>query len=330
MKCNENDKIMLSSECIHCTRCTKNCSFLNKYGMDLYDFEHRQDLAYNCFLCGKCKIVCPKDIDGREISISMRKKHLKANNGKINFKGYSGIILEKQNYPFKNYKNAKVGKSAVFTGCNFLSYLPNTADKLIELMKSYEIGVIYDCCGKPISELGFEEKENKIISNLNKRLKENNIDELIMVCPNCYYFLKGKLDVKMVDIYTKLIELGIVDKYNNKSNEIHIFRPCPDRESNELFKIVESLLNGSIKVLNEQCCGAGGCASIKERELAQGFREDIRSQLNGNILYTYCATCVGFFRNDGIKSKHMLSLILDVEEKNVGNSLINRIKYKFK
>lgn len=335
-----------SMECIHCGLCTKNCTFLSKYGMDLSDFESRQDLAYNCFLCGKCKIVCPKDIDGRKIAISMRKKHLRANKGKINFKGYNGIIWEKKNYLFKNYRRAKVGKSAIFTGCNFLSYLPKTADKLIDLMRKYGIGAIFDCCGKPISELGFEDKEKNIIESLNRRLKENGIEELIMVCPNCYYFLKGKLNVKIVDIYSKLIELdagiGLLgDEHKAFDKEVNgvghddkvfsFFRPCPDRESNELFGVVKSFYkDGKINVLREQCCGAGGCASAREGELSRGFRTDIKEQLKGEILYTYCATCVGFFRMENIATKHVLSDILDIEEDCTGNSLINRVKYAFK
>ena len=56
-------------KCINCKLCTKNCDFLEKYKMDLSDFSKKEDLAYNCFLCGKCREVCPKDIDGKAIAI---------------------------------------------------------------------------------------------------------------------------------------------------------------------------------------------------------------------------------------------------------------------
>src|SRR3712207_7710456 len=71
-------------------------------------------------------------------------------------------------------------------------------------MKKFDVGVIYDCCGKPISELGLRGKEEEIINNIQKKLDDMGIEELIMVCPNCYYYLEGRLDIRMVDIYTKL------------------------------------------------------------------------------------------------------------------------------
>lgn len=60
------------NDCIHCNKCVKKCDFLTKYNMDLHEFSKRDDLAYNCFLCNDCKIVCPKDIDGSKISLALR------------------------------------------------------------------------------------------------------------------------------------------------------------------------------------------------------------------------------------------------------------------
>ncbi|WP_240516554.1 4Fe-4S dicluster domain-containing protein [Brachyspira sp. G79] len=59
-------------DCIHCNKCVKKCSFLTKYNIDLEAFSKREDLAYHCFLCNDCNIVCPKDIDGNKISMCMR------------------------------------------------------------------------------------------------------------------------------------------------------------------------------------------------------------------------------------------------------------------
>ena len=41
-----------TKDCIKCNLCKKHCEFLNKYDMDLDVFSNREDLAYNCFLCG--------------------------------------------------------------------------------------------------------------------------------------------------------------------------------------------------------------------------------------------------------------------------------------
>ena len=79
-------------KCINCKLCTKNCDFLEKYNMDLSDFSKKEDLAYNCFLCGKCREVCPKDIDGKAIAINMRQKKVAKGNKKLIDKNYNMLL----------------------------------------------------------------------------------------------------------------------------------------------------------------------------------------------------------------------------------------------
>lgn len=312
----------ISKDCIHCKKCTKNCSFLEKYDIDLSQFEQRQDLAYNCFMCGKCKIVCPKDIDGREIALKHRQDEVNAS-GKIAQKGYSLLLLEKKNYLFKNYKNTNGKKSCLFTGCNFLSYTPNTAKKLIEICKDNEIGIIFDCCGKPVYELGLEKDGQNIIDKLQSKFKKEGIEEIITVCPNCYHYLKDKLDVAVIDVYTKLGNMNLLTPIEG---EYDVFRPCSDRENNELFDLIQKQNPALImNKLNEQCCGAGGCASVKEPEIAIKMRHDAINQ-SDNII-AYCSTCYGFITQSGGNITHFLTEMLGVKEKKKTNSLLNRMKY---
>ena len=65
------------------------------------------------------------------------------------------LLKEKKDYIYKNYRNA-TGKCILFPGCNFPSFYPKTMKKLVKLLKEHGIGVAYDCCGKPIAELGLE------------------------------------------------------------------------------------------------------------------------------------------------------------------------------
>lgn len=88
-----------------------------------------------------------------------------------------------------------------------------------------------------------------------------------MLCPNCYTFLKPYLKVKVTDIYAKLEELGIGEK-NLESGKV--FLPCPDREKREILASAERFVKGSLEsVKGVQCCGLGGCAPVKEPEIAK-------------------------------------------------------------
>ncbi len=316
-----------TKKCIQCNACTRKCDMLKKYGLNLSETEKLDELAYHCFLCGKCKEVCPVDIDGKEVFLEIRREQVRNNGNKIKENGYDMLIKEKANYIFRNYKHVTEGR-VLFTGCNFPSYFPKTTKYLAELLKKKAgIGTVYDCCGKPIAELGLEQEEEAIINELNRRLKKANVTEVVMVCPNCYYFLKDRLDVKVSNIFALLKELGLGKEIQE---EIHVFLPCPDKKDRVWLKDLDAFLpNGKVEVGDTLCCGLGGCASGKEPEISKGFSQTIKER-NYDKIYTYCASCAGKFTRDGMEhAHHVLVDILGTEERpDAAKSLLNRTMSK--
>lgn len=315
-----------ASQCIHCHLCQKHCSFLQKYHLDIGDIDKHEELIYHCFLCGKCTQVCPKEIDGREVIQQLRRKQVRKNGGKLKEKGYTWLLKEKEKYIFQNYRHA-ASKSVIFTGCNFPAYYPETMKKIIgEMKKEADIGVVFDCCGKPIAELGLEKESQNIIEKINRKLQERRVEEVIMICPNCYYFLKGKLNIKMVSVYEKLQELGIGSKIREK---LTVFPPCPDRNEKEIWKTILPFLEQPPLILKDsQCCGLGGCAGKKEPGLAENMLKKAAAQ---GKLCTYCASCSGNFTRKGCKgTEHILLKIMgSTENPDTGKAFLNRIRSKF-
>lgn len=338
-----NKESMNIEGCIHCGKCTRNCSFLTKYGLDISNIEKLSELAYHCFLCGKCSEVCPVGIDGRNIILEMRRKAVAENKGKVPEKGYGMLLMEKKDYLFRNYKHIDSAKckdvsdvrggleekkSVFFPGCNFPSFYPKTNAKLTSILKEYGVGVVFDCCGKPVAELGLKEQEEKIIKGIEKRLKESDVTELVVACPNCYGFLKCRLKgINVISIYEKLQELGLGTKIEG---DISVFLPCPDRKEKELLVQIESYVTGKINILKEaSCCGLGGCAAGKEPELAKGMAKGLK-EAGYEEIYTYCASCSGnLMRNGCGKVTHVLTEILETNEiSDTSGSFMNRIKTK--
>ena len=131
----------LAENCIHCGLCTRKCDFLKKYKMDLQVFAEHPELAYHCFLCSDCSLVCPKKIDGREIALQLRRDGVAGNGGKIPERGYAALIAEKKDYLFRNQRTAD-RRSVLFPGCNFPSFFPETTAYLVKLLKdTADIGV---------------------------------------------------------------------------------------------------------------------------------------------------------------------------------------------
>lgn len=325
-----------ASSCIHCHICQMNCDFLSKYKIDIGDRKQLEELAYHCFLCGRCTQVCPIGIDGREEIMNIRREQSGEKKGNPGKKGYGLLLLEKKDYLFRNYRNCN-GKTVLFPGCNFPSFYPETTKKMAKLLgEAAGMGVVYDCCGKPIAELGMEKQEEKIIREMDKRLKKHGITEMVTMCPNCYDFLKPRLSVNVVNIYEKMKELGLG---NQIPGGVSVFTPCPDREKKEWLQSIRSFLKEECSVIESvQCCGLGGCAGVKEPELARGMAgklaEEIakRKKKDSGLLYVYCASCAGNLARNGCGNvRHVLSEILDVHEKpDTGRSMLNRMKTKLR
>ena len=222
--------------CTHCHVCQNQCEFLKKYGIDIGDTEKLKELSYHCFLCGKCTEVCPENIDGREYILNLRREKVEKSGGTLEEKGYGMLLKEKKDYIYRNYRHAQ-GESILFPGCNFPSFYPKTTKRLVNELKKYGIGVAYDCCGKPIVELGMKEDEKRIIGQIQSELHKRKIKEVIMLCPNCYAYLKPRREeVTVVSIYEQLEEFEIGKKNLFPAK---VFLPCPDREKKELLGEIE-------------------------------------------------------------------------------------------
>ena len=320
-----------ADKCVHCGLCTRNCLFLEKYQIDLKGLQDKPELAYYCFLCGKCKEVCPKDIDGKQIALDNRKKLVDENDGKLPDNSYDGLLLEKSPYKFANYRHANK-KAVLFTGCNLPSFFPETTDKLVAELKKHDVGVVYDCCGKPIEELGLLEEAEGIIDRINKKLNDAGVEQVVMACPNCYYFLKGRLDAEIISVYEKMKELGIGTAFEKE--RIPMYFPCPDRKDKIIAEDINAFLEGEVvdAFPDVQCCGLGGCAAGKEADVVEALANRVKNS-EEKELYTYCASCICSFRRRGYEqAKHVLPILMGIDEKvPLGKTpILNRAKCKFK
>ena len=313
-------------DCIHCHICQEHCGFLKKYQIDLGDTKRLGELSYHCFLCGTCTSVCPKKIDGREVVMELRRRKIREAGGKLKEKGYGFLLLEKKHYRFANYKNVSSG-SVLFPGCNFPSFYPETTRYLAELLKREAgMGIVFDCCGKPVAELGLQAEEQRILEGLEQRLGDAGVIEIVTLCPNCYHFLKGRLSIPVTGIYEKLQSLGLGVQIKETPS---VFMPCPDREERELFHQIQAFSDRSLQAAEQcQCCGLGGCAGGKEKELAGSMCKELRQE---DPIMTYCASCSGSLARKGYQHvDHVLVKLLETGEKpDTGHSLFNRMKFRF-
>lgn len=300
----------VEDNCIKCGLCTDNCPFLSKYNINLLDFTNRKDLAYSCFLCNKCSYVCPKDLNGKYISLTFRKKNPK----------YKHVKLNKESYPFKNLaKNKGRSEDLLYLGCNFPAFYPETSKALIELFKKNGFDFSIDCCKNPVASTGFKEEPSK---SLEKQIEDLKIDRIVTACPNCYHHMQNKYKVKIISIFKWLDEYEYIKDIKNPCN---VFFPCSDRYNKEIFTIIKKHApKCNDKFVDTNCCGAGGLASKKEKEIAENMTASIKNE----EIYTYCATCSMRFSKYN-KVHHFASVFLGIDEEVKTDYFKNALKAKF-
>lgn len=305
-----------TEKCIDCGICTDSCIFLKKYNINSKEYASRPDLAFNCYLCGECKRVCPVDIDGRQISLELRENRIEEGYN-LYSDGYGPLLLEKGNYIFRNYKNANT-KVAFFPGCNFAAYYPKTTNIVShKLREDFNISTIFDCCGKPIADLNMKKEKEMLKGRLNNKFNELGIEELIVLCPNCYYHFKNKnLDIKVTMIYEhEEIMESLIGKDNSEKIDGLLFLPCPDKDHRLIYKMLEKYMDKDNlqEITDIQCCGAGGCASIKENDLSKNLQNGFKEY--EDKIYLYCATCSGMITKSNTNVEHILCKLLNTNEK---------------
>jgi fumarate reductase (CoM/CoB) subunit B len=300
-------------ECIGCGTCRRNCEFLTKYNLDFTCREALYELAYHCFLCGKCNEVCPMDIDGKGYILELRRQRTAKNGGKIPEDGYADAVAEKMDYALRDYKDANT-EVVFFPGCNFPAVYPETTRIIYQILKDKAgAGIAVDCCGLPISDLGLLEDEERIVTQINAELKAGGVKELVVACVNCDYFLTDRLDIKVTSVFEKLKELGVGKKIEVK--DMKLFLPCSDRVDKRWLAELAPYLPEDYEIKNPlQCCGLGGAGKVKEAEIYDKFSSQFRDSDDKNV-FAYCASCAGVFTKAGTQPvRHVLTEILETYE----------------
>ncbi len=270
------------------------------------------------------------------------------------------IALEKGHYPFKNYRHAHA-KRVFFPGCNFPSLYPKTCAALTRLLKERcDMGVAFDCCGKPLAEMGRQERFEGVVHRIGERLSALGVEEIACACPNCFYTLRGRLPQRVTSVYAVLRELGMGECQAGRSGAEPagksatsgvpaddaaapplLFPSCPDRRDGLLVDDVLALVGTQVTLprcagveharsqgISPACARQGAC---KGCELLPCCRQDCSGVLDlEQPVLTYCASCVGYLRGGGHGgAQHVLARVLGTNEQpDLARSFINRARTK--
>lgn len=348
--------------CINCKLCYNDCPMMKEYGqspkniMDgiLKEKSVNKDIPYSCMFCNVCKEKCPKDIDLKEMYFGIRKDITTNNNKELKSLGYNTVKFHQINSFSPIFSRSFINKNTkkVFLpGCSLSSYNPDIVMKTFEYLKERidNISIAIECCGKPTLAMGDIDKFKKYYSKLDKLFEDNDIDEVIVACPNCFDTIRNSSkNIKVTTLWSVIKEYKIPkelkDYYKDINLEFSLHDPCPVRKETEIHDSVRKILHDlGVKIVefdknreNSECCGSGAMVRVTSPEISLKQTKRRADQAKTDTIVSYCESCCESMMSVGKNSLHVLDFIFNedvINKKSFAQnktSVIHKWKMRYK
>lgn len=347
--------------CIECYSCLSTCPvvahfkeefsgpyfmrYLSKFDFDPRDKEDRlskilEEGLYACTSCGKCKAVCPKNINTfgdaieklREIACKkdlgplpehvVFEDNIRKTGRSVKLDGESFIEMINKN------KTGKKAKVALFTGCMVDNKLQHVGHALIDVLKANNIDIDIPqeqvCCGSPLIRTGQTDLIQELVNKNNEVFKD--YDTVITICAGCGATLKNDhpkygSNLNVLDISEFLIDKLDTSKMKNLDMTVTWHDPCHlgrgQGIKDEPREIIEKIPGINFVEMQYpcQCCGAGGGIKSGHPEIALKLSKekvDMIKDTEADAVITICPFCQ-YNLKDGLESKGLK----DIETLNI-------------
>jgi Fe-S oxidoreductase len=297
------------SGCTNCGKCVKECAFLKKHGTpgqiaESFTASDPKQLsrAFECYLCGFCRTVCPEPLDLDGLFLEMRREVVDRGFGEYPehkpLLNYERLGTTRR---FSLYRLPRGCTTIFFPGCSLSGTRPDGVNKVFTQLRQLDptVGIVFDCCMKPSHSLGREQYTSAMFAEMNNWLVQQGVKEVLVACPNCQVmFTSLGLGLKVRTVWEILAESG--GSLEQVSGTVTVHDPCVIRNAEPLHKAVRTLLERQGLKVEEMphtgrttlCCGLGGAVQLIAPELAEITAVRRKDEANGRRIITYCAGCV--------------------------------------
>ena len=331
----------ISEKCVSCGLCSNCCSLLTEIRQSPLVMEQRGITAieaFSCSLCGACETACPQGCSPKKMFADRRNEAVRT--GEIDIAEYRYLFPDRKNnvmnayrdYCGTNYHDLNSFneiETCFFPGCTLMTYSPDLTRGIFANLKASGNcqGMWTDCCGKPLEQLGLQQRFIETQKRLIKFVQDHQIKRIIVACPGCYYNLLNVFPTGKVVIQSVYEVLNFPKPAAGKDHYYTIHDSCPDRFNGKFgsevrqalhqchFSMVEMIHNRK----NTICCGSGGQLAHFRPDLTEQLvklRQTEARQAGADVLVGYCLSCVLKYDNQesGIPVTHALNLLLGLKE----------------
>ena len=264
------------------------------YLKSIRDKKVREDVTFDCLMCGRCKEYCPVGIDTLAQRSLQRSKFIS-----------DGSTLDYLREPL--IVKADV---AYFAGC--MTHLtPSIKIAVKEILKAAGKNFTSidaeggSCCGRPQILAGNYQLAEKMIEYNKKLIKESKAKILLVSCPICYKVFKDdyKLNIEVLhhtEYFSRLIDTDKIPfKKLNKTVVYH--DPCElargegvYKQPRNILKKVSILKRSKTEKKKSLCCGGSiGIFNIsdEERRVVTNDVINVLSEPKPDYIITSCPLC---------------------------------------
>ncbi len=332
---------IISSKCIKCKLCEKECAFLKKYGKpkdlaDSYNPSNKfyQGLPFECSLCQLCAAVCPVKINPGLMFLQMRVETVRRGIG--DYPEHNTIIGYEKRGTSKRYTYYSFPQfcdTIFFPGCTLSGTRADKVKKIFDYIKQKipTAGIVMDCCTKPSHDLGRLEYFSKMFNEMKDYLVGNNIKNVIVACPNCYKVFKNYgIELNVTTIYEFMAEHGLPDEIKVSGN-VSVHDSCAVRFEESIHIAVRELVKKMGLKIEEMphssrktvCCGEGGSVGFISQDFAKTWGMIRKNEADGRRLVTYCAGCANFL-DSMTPTSHVIDLVFETEKAISGKAKVSK------
>ncbi len=327
-----------ASRCFRCDceTCKDNCEMIawfrkmpHKLGVEAYTDSQASSTiskrtltreAYSCNICGKCKSVCPVDVDIGALMQFSREDRLES--GK-DIPAFHDFWLREFDFHTTEafFASPPKGKNtcdyAFFPGCQLGAAEPDHVLKSYAyLVGKLDAGVVLGCCGAPAYWAGDKTRLTENVGRIKKAWEDMGRPTFIFACAYCENVFRLLMpEIRQVSLYALMAEDASVVPARTFETAA-VFDPCTARDDAAMQDSVRVLANRAGVNTEEltnpnRCCGYGGHMRLANPALYDEITEH-RTEASDRPYIVYCANCREVFRQKEKSCAHILDLVCDI------------------
>lgn len=284
-------------------------------------------MIMGCTDCKKCRDVCPEHIDMGQCLEHARTDLYESGAMAPAFHDYwlqdMDFCLSDEAYLVWRPRGDRPSDVVFFPGCQLGASWPAYVKAAYEAVeRGSENGAVFlGCCGVPARWAGRPKEAKAVARRIRDGWERLGRPKFLTGCPTCLAQLKSAVpQIQAQSIYTWLEEHpGVIPADGvPRPDPVRVLDPCASADAPGMQKSVRRLLqdagytveNGEVDI---GCCGFGGHIYNAVPELYHTFAKR-RVEGKEGILATYCANCRDVFAAKGADARHVLGLLLGLEE----------------